>query len=252
MASENYYSSRSAQDHYFADRRRSPYRSTLALEAFVAKHLFFNTLPEGALVADIACGTGSETAHLAAQYPQLNFIGVDLEQRFIDAAKARHGDLDNLHFIPGDIYALHQVEGWVDVQAVWLSQTLSWLPWWRVELLSLVGPSVDRIALSTLAWNSPNESEVIHYLGRREAPDTERVRYNVYSIPAMCDLMSSVGFPHVAVEKFEIDVDLEPPTHGGLGSYTVTTMAGDRLTFSTWQYLPWHFFVFSRQARSAG
>ena len=243
----NYYASRSAQDHYFADRRSNPYRSTLAFEGFLAKQLFFDTLPKGALVADIACGTGSETAYLAAQHPHLNFIGVDLEQHFIDAAKARHADLGNLHFTSGDIYALNRVAEWGDVHAVLLSQTLSWLPWWRTELLSLVGPKVDRIALSTLAWDGPIESEVIHYLGRREDPDTKSVFYNVYSIPTMRDLMSNIGFAWSAVEKFEIDIDLTPPSHGELGSYTLSTTAGERLTFSIWQYLPWHFFMFSRR-----
>lgn len=244
---DNYNAARSAHNHYHANRRSNPYRSTLAFEAFLVKHLFFGTLPTGALVADIACGTGSETAYIAAQYPHLNFLGVDLEQHFIDAARVRHADLGNLSFTQGDIYALHQVPMWPDVHAVWLSQTLSWLPWWRTELHSLLGQNVDRIALSTLAWDGPIESEVIHYLGRREDPETERVFYNVYSIPAISGFMSSVGLVHQAIEKFEIDIDLAAPLTKGLGSYTVSTAAGERLTFSTWQYLPWHFFMFSRQ-----
>ncbi|MDA9802786.1 class I SAM-dependent methyltransferase [bacterium] len=243
----NYYSARSAQDPYFADRRSNPYRSTLAFEAFLAKQRFFDTLPKGALVADIACGTGSETAYLAARHPHLNFIGVDLQQHFIDAATARHADIGNLQFTCGDIYSLHRVAQWGDVHAVWLSQTLSWLPWWRAELLSLVGPQVDRIALSTLAWDGMIESKVIHYLGRREDPDTESVFYNVYSIPAMRDQMVNIGFAWSAVEKFEIDIDLKPPRTGDLGSYTISTTMGERLTFSTWQYLPWHFLMFSKR-----
>ena len=243
----DYYASRSATDHYFADRRATPYRSTVALAKWLGERKFFNTLPAGALVADIACGTGSETSYLAARFPELDFIGVDLQQNFVEAARDRHSDLENLSFIQGDISRLDELARWPDVQAVWLSQTLSWLPWWRAELEALVGPNVDRIGLSTLAWDGPAESEVVHYFPRREDPTSERVFYNVYSIPAMRELMSSIGFGTQDVEKFEIDIDLQPPVHKGLGSYTVKTAHGERLTFSLWQVLPWHFFMFSRQ-----
>lgn len=245
---DNYYSALSADDNYFADHRSDPYRSTLGLEKFLVKHKFFDNLRPGALVADIACGTGSVTAYLAARFPNLNFIGIELEQHFIDAAVSRYSDLHNLRFTQGDIYALHRTPRWPDVQALLLSQTLSWLPWWRTELSSLVFPNVDRIALSTLAWDGPNESEVIHYLGRREDPETERVFYNVYSVPALGEFMKNVGFAHQAIEKFELDIDLAAPAHKGLGSYTVTTAAGERMTFSSWQYLPWHLLYFSRQS----
>ena len=243
----NFYSGSSPGSPYFADRRANPYRSTVALEAFLARHGFFDTLSPGTLIADIACGTGSESAYLATRYPHLNFMGVDLEQHLIEAAIDRHADLPNLSFVQGDIYALSDVEHWRDVRAVWFSQTLSWMAWWRTELRSLLGPSVDRIAVSTLAWNGPNESEVIHYLGRKEDPSTERVSYNVYSIPAVKEFMAAAGFVHQWIERFEIDIDLAVPSIEELGSYTVTTVFGKRLIFSTWQYLPWHFFMFSRR-----
>ena len=62
MVTKNFFSVSSASSPYFADRRENPYRSTLALEAFLASRRFFDTLPPKSLVADIACGTGSETA----------------------------------------------------------------------------------------------------------------------------------------------------------------------------------------------
>lgn len=242
----NFYAKRSADDEYFADRRFRPYRSTIALEGFVRDHGFFNSLAEGSLVADVACGTGSETAYLASQYPSLNFIGIDIEEHFIEAARSRHADLRNLSFAQGDIYALDHNPWWRQVQAVWCSQTLSWLPWWRIELRSLIGANVDRIAVSTLAWDGPVESEVVHFLGPRGDPATERVYYNVYSIPEIVKFMLGLGFGRYAIYKYEIDVDLPPPISPGLGSYTIRTADGQRLTFSTWQFLPWHFMLFNR------
>lgn len=250
MTNTNYYASRSPDDPYFANRRLDPYRSTTALDSFLAERGFFDALRTRSLVADVACGTGSETAYLATKYPHLQFIGIDLEHDFVEAARSRHSDLPNLRFEQGDLYTLNATRHWKDVQAVWFSQTLSWLPWWRTELMSLLGPKVDRIGLSTLAWDGPIESEVIHYLGSRESPDTKRVNYNVYSIPMLRRFMTTRGFDVQHIEEFAIDIDLGMPSGdeaGGLGSYTVESTGGRRLTFSSWQYLPWHFLMFARE-----
>jgi len=236
----------SADDPYYVDRLENPYRSTVARQKFLARSTFFSSLNPGELIVDIACGTGSETAYLASAHPTLEFLGVDLESKFIKAANYRYQDVRNVHFEVADLYQLDQLPAWGEAKAVLLSQTLSWLKWWRDELSCIIGPNVDRVGLSTLAWDGPAESEVIHYFGNRGDQGVEQCNYNVYSIPALCEQMRLQGFPEQSVEKFAIDIDLEAPNHGGLGSYTVRAESGERLTFSMWQYLPWHFFHFAR------
>ena len=248
---ESYYRQTSIDHQYFADRLNDPYRSTLALEQFSSRLGFFSTLEVGSLVVDVACGTGSETAWLATRYPTLNFLGVDLQPHFIEAAQSRYRRIQNVQFVVGDLYHLDEITQWSTAHGVWMSQTLSWMEWWSKELSCLLGPQVDRIALSTLAWDGPTEAQVIHYLGRRGDDETQIGYSNVYSISAMCEQMRKSGFDNQAVEKFIIDIDLEPPEHGGHGSYTVRLESGERMTFSTWQYMPWHFFLFSKSKLTA-
>lgn len=248
---QNYYRDLSTDDRYFQNRIDVPYRSTVALESFLASNGYFSGLSPGTLVLDVACGAGSETAWLALQYPLLRFLGVDLQPHFIQAASSRHGDVTNLGFVVGDIYDLSHLDEWESVKCIWLSQTLSWLPWWSEELSSLIGPQVERIAISTLAWQGRVESQVIHHLGKRGETGTQEVYYNVYSIPFMCEQMREAGFPVQAIQDFSIDIDLEPPPEPGLGNYTVRTQNGERLTFSMWQNLPWHFFMFAREELSS-
>lgn len=243
----NFYRNSSVNDLYFQDRLEEPYRSTVAMEAAASSQGFFD-LPDGALVVDMACGTGSETAWLAQKYPHLNFLGIDLEMHFIEAADARYPATENLSFRQGDLFDGKNQEQDGGFHAVWLSQTLSWLPSWEPALLSLVQTSATRFAISTLAWDSPHESQVVHFLAEPDSGSTSRVNYNVYSIPAISDFMERRGFSKKLVLPFEIDIDLEKPAvSSNFGSYTVKSDDGRRMIFSSWQYLPWHFLIFVKE-----
>jgi SAM-dependent methyltransferase len=58
------------------------------------------TLPAGATVVDIACGTGEPGLTLAQQRPDLQVIGVDVAEQLIGVAdaKARQGGITNIRF----------------------------------------------------------------------------------------------------------------------------------------------------------
>ncbi len=244
----NFWSSYEEDHPYFQDRSRNPYRSTVALETFLSDVRFFNDIAiEKTVVADLACGTGSDTAYLARRYPGCKFLGVDVERHLIDAAKSRYREFENLRFEQGDLFDLNAVPGWDEVRAIWMAQTLHVLPWYSDALRRIVTPSITKLGFSTLAWDGPNESEVTHYIGGRKESGNDCVRYNVYSLEKLIQLMAELGLGHYATQKFEIDIDLAPPEHRGIGSYTVRTENQDRMLFSTWQHLPWYFLVFSRE-----
>lgn len=52
-------------------------------------------------ILDIGCGPGSAVGHILAKF-DVDYVGVDYDPIFIDAAKARYGHLDNCRFIVGD------------------------------------------------------------------------------------------------------------------------------------------------------
>jgi SAM-dependent methyltransferase len=54
-------------------------------------------------VADMGMGSGSGSFALASLYPSLKVVGVDINETMVDLATDRHGELDNLSFITGDI-----------------------------------------------------------------------------------------------------------------------------------------------------
>ncbi len=126
-----HYAERDAHDSYFADRSETPYRSTVHLHDFLSAKGFFDQGANGSTVLDLGCGTGSETAWLARQHPGFRFIGVDLEQRFVDEAHTRHSELSNVAFAVGDASDAESMSHLGPVTSIWLSQVLSWLPWWE-------------------------------------------------------------------------------------------------------------------------
>ena len=242
-----HYSRRDADDSYFADRSETPYRSTVYLHDYLSARGFFNPGISESTVLDLGCGTGSETAWLARQHPESRFIGVDLEQQFIDEARKRHGRLDNATFAVGDVYEAVSLSTLGRFTSIWLSQVLSWLPWWEDPMAAVCSLSAQNIGMSILGWDGPFHSQVVHLLGPPSAPDTENFTYyNVYSIPIIADFMAAHGYGVFDFKSFEIDLELPRPQQAGLGSYTRDTVDGERLTFSAWQYLPWHFLYFSK------
>lgn len=243
-----HYSKRNVDDAYFADRSLTPYRSTVRMDEFVGSRDFFRSDgTEVATVLDLGCGTGSETAWLARNHPECRFIGVDLQETFVDEARSRHGALENVTFAVGDLYVPDALATLGPFSSVWLSQVLSFLPWWEEPMAAICSLDATRIGMSVLAWEGPFHSQVNHLLGPPSNPDTDNfMHYNVYSIPLIADFMAAHGYGIFDFKPFEIDLELPRPQQACLGSYTRDTIDGDRLTFSAWQYLPWHFLYFSK------
>src|SRR6187399_614077 len=74
-------------------------RSMRQKVAVTAAHL----LGEGT-VADMGMGSGSGTLALAALYPRVRVVGVDVNPEMVERARSKHV-LENLSFVQGDIAA---------------------------------------------------------------------------------------------------------------------------------------------------
>ncbi len=80
-----------------------------------AKHIVSHLLlPEGSVVIDLECETGSLTAAMALLQPRLVFQGIDKNRQMIMRARARFKNIPNLTFETGDAASPRRAEDSVD------------------------------------------------------------------------------------------------------------------------------------------
>lgn len=76
--------------------------------AFLMGHCL---LTPGARIADMGCGWGEGSFHLARMNPQVQVVGVDIDPRRIASAQSKFGGLPNLSYEVGDIEQAHLMRG---------------------------------------------------------------------------------------------------------------------------------------------
>src|SRR6478672_10566216 len=78
-------------------------------------------------VLDVGCGSGSMSRLIARSFPEVEVVGVDVREQYLDYARARAREegLHNLTFERGDVFALPFPDASFDL--VWSKYLLQWL-----------------------------------------------------------------------------------------------------------------------------
>ena len=78
-------------------------------------------------VLDVGCGSGSMSRLIARSFPEVEVVGVDVREQYLDYARsrAREEGLHNLTFERGDVFALPFPDASFDL--VWSKYLLQWL-----------------------------------------------------------------------------------------------------------------------------
>lgn len=74
----------------YLDRMSKPLQEKLRVVRFVPKN--------AKRILDVGCADGTITLAMAEMYPEIQFVGLDLNQKFVDIAKSKIGDLKNISF----------------------------------------------------------------------------------------------------------------------------------------------------------
>jgi SAM-dependent methyltransferase len=78
-------------------------------------------------VLDVGCGSGSMSRLIARSFPEVEVVGVDVREQYLDYARARGQEegLHNLTFERGDVFAVPFPDASFDL--VWSKYLLQWL-----------------------------------------------------------------------------------------------------------------------------
>lgn len=228
---------------YHKQQWDTPKQSTKAMEVFVA-----DKLNHSRTVIDLGCGAGAATAFFAGRYPHVKFEGRDFVDDLLVMADAfaHERQLNNLAFRQADWFALEAEQG---VDGVISLQTLSWLSEFERPLSELFTKlSPEWFAMNSLFY----DGEISCKIEVNEHKRGAKSFYNIYSIDNISRFSSRYGYKLTKIERFEIDIDIDPPAdRDTMGTYTRkvegnATCGGERLQISGPLLLPWHMLLFEK------
>jgi len=229
-----------SEDHrgYHVSQLREPKRSTLHLARFVKKVLGsqrFQTMQ----ALDAGCGGGANMLHLSSTLPNAKWVGVDSAQAYVKLARESVQD-PRFEFLLGDFYSLHEDFSPDQFDVCFSIQTLSWLPDYEDAIRELMQVTRGWIFVTSLFSDSFVDA-FIRVVDRADQFPGLDANYNVYSYPRFESFCKNLGARDVTSTDFEIDVDLNPPEDGGMGTYTIRTENRGRMQVSGPLLMPWKF-----------
>jgi hypothetical protein len=221
------------------DQFEEPKRSTVHLAEFAAR---VAGRPEDVRTAvDFGAGGGANMAYMARVFPNARWTGVDIDDELLDIGRQRLGP-ERFEFVQGDLLDLRPALGDRTFDAAFMVMTISWLDRYEEAMEQALDHVSGWFVLSGL-FNPGDLDAFIRVRGRLEGSphDGYDQPYNVYSLPRFERWCRDRGVTEFVAEPFHIDVDLDPPDHAGMASWTERMADGRRITFSGPLYMPWYF-----------
>lgn len=195
----------------------------------------------------MACGAGANTLYMANRHKNIQFVGMDIEQDYIDYANqilSETSKYRNCKFYAGDWFNIKS--DWVDAfDGIISFQMVMMFPDYREALRKLAVLSPDWIAFSSLFYEGDIEYTNIFrdYYRPSNGRDYTECYYNIHSTIRCEKLMNELGYSHFEYMPFEIDIDIPRTESRDIGTYTVRTDEGKRIQISGGMMMPWYFVV---------
>lgn len=224
---------------YHSDQFEEPKRSTIHLRSFLER-VVGREREEQVSVLDIACGGGANMYHLAPSLPNSSWTGIDLVPKYFELAEGRL-DPSRFRLLEGDMFQLVDLFGAKSFDISFCVQTILDLPDYEKAVSETLDVTTRWVFLTAL-FNDSN----LDYITHLEVTDRTDLKeddvsayYNVYSLPRFKEFCLRSGAAEILDEEFSIDIDLEPPADGSLGTYTIRKEDGTRLQVSGPLVMPW-------------
>lgn len=221
------------------------YESTKGLLAFM------ESLAPGvrsARILDAACGAGANAYHMLRRWPECAITGVDFQDELLkSASEMLPAELRaRCAYLPCDLFKLREQFAPEAFDVATLIQTLGCgqfgLDAYKEVLEALVGVTRSWVFLNALFTDRRMDvtCTINPHVPAEDYP-SGRVTYTIFCLKHFTEVCAQMGVRDVISRDFEIPIDLSGPVEGGLGTYTVKTVDGQRLQFSGAVPMPWKF-----------
>lgn len=235
------------EEEYHVKQFLNIYRSTECFVNWLENNGFFKERGGKNKILDMACGGGANTLYMSNRYKNIQFVGMDIEQEYIDYANGmlgEHSKYGNCEFCIGD---------WFNVDCKWVNafdgvisfQSVLMFPDYREALSKLVALQPDWIAFSSLFYEGDIEyvNMFRNYYRPTNGKEYTECYYNIHSTIRCKEFMKELGYINFVYMPFEIDIDIPRGESRDIGTYTVKTEDGKRIQISGGMMMPWYFAV---------
>lgn len=228
---------------YHLSQWETPKESTKSFSKFFQK--YFRSQKN---IVDIGCGAGSVTSYLAKSNPNINFIGIEYEEKLVKIANrlSKEREINNVFFEFGDMFQLKKRN---DVDGVICLQTISWVDGFEKPLYQMFKKlNPNWVALTGLFYDGDITCKTVV---EEFTKKSRKVFYNTYSINSVERFCKSYGYAIKIFIPFEIGIDLKKPQNKNiLGTYTEKIIQNKskfkRIQISGPLLLNWHTILIKK------
>jgi SAM-dependent methyltransferase len=233
--------------NYHTKQYKEPKQYTLECLDIFAKN---NLDLDSELIVDFGCGGGAVTNLFASKFPQIKFLGLDVNPAYIEMAKSNSAQ--NATFRVFDLYT--DLGGLTDlnIDCLLSFQTLSWLENYNGFLEMIFNTKPKNVLVTSLFYVGDVDANITIRDYSRKMNDIgyRETFYNIYSIPRLNYELSRIGYKIGKALPFEINIDLPKPDNtSGMTTYTVMTEEKKRMQISGPILMSWYTLLIKRVER---
>ncbi len=223
----------------------SPYRINEMFFDWLAAERAINAGASKSIL-DVGAGMGASLFHLSKRFPGNRYLGVDLNPDCITRGMEKLAALGaaGCELQEADLFDFPESFRGIFDGVISLA-TLSWLPGFEPAARCLMDLKPEWIAATSLFCPGSVDAIIATRDYSLPLPGQEYTEkfYNVYSLDRVRAYFSKNGYGDFMCKRFEIDIDLPQPSHGGMGTYTEHLADGRRMQISGPVLMNWHFIL---------
>ncbi len=222
--------------NYHLKQFLKPYRSNVYAIEFLKSNI--EIANKSMKVLDLGCGSGANIFWMNKSFPHCLYLGVDLNPELIRIGEEKL-NLKNVVFKASNFFEITD-----KADLVCSFQILSWLEYNLIpRFLELNFKLSNKYVFLTSLFNEDNLNIEINV---NDFCIDKKVYYHHISLDWLEKFSNDSNFRIKKAQKFDIDIDLEKNIKGR-GTYTVKTIDGKRLQFSSTIFMPWYFVLLEKK-----
>lgn len=196
-------------------------------------------------VLDLGCGAGAVTYYFAKENPQISFVGLDINPKYIDFAN--NHKVSNTSFEVKDFKDLKSEIGYYD--GIMCLQTLSWISNYNRIVNAMIKLNPKWIMITSLFYDGPVDAKIIikDYSRSMGKYNYRSSHYNIYSIDKFDNMINKKGYKIVRKEPYIFPFDLPKPQSSGMGTYTEKVSEDKRIQISGPILMSWYTLLIIKE-----